>query len=79
MDAQHVYKDLLWQDPGRMSGALCFLGTRIRVQDMFDHLESGYTLENFCEAFGIPIEKGAAVLELARENLFDNLWKSQAA
>ena len=30
----------LWQDPKRMSGAVCFRGTRIPVSVMFDYLES---------------------------------------
>lgn len=30
--------EAVWQDPERMSGALCFRGTRITVKTLFDHL-----------------------------------------
>ena len=31
-------EEALWQDPDRMSGALCFRGTRIPVSILFDYL-----------------------------------------
>lgn len=76
MEAQFVYKDLLWQDPDRVSGALCFFGTRLPVNHMFEHLEAGYTLEGFCEAFGLPVEKAKQVLELSAKGLQDFLVKA---
>jgi len=67
--AARAYKELIWQDPDRVSGALCFYGTRLPVQHMFDHLEAGYKLEEFCEAFKVPVEQAKAVLDLALESL----------
>ena len=67
--ASRVYKELFWQDPERVSGAICFYGTRLPVQHMFDHLESGYTLEQFCDAFDLPIQTAKAVLEVASAGL----------
>lgn len=65
MGASRVYEDLIWQDPVRVSGAVCFYGTRVPVRHMFEHLEIGYRLEDFCEAFGIPLVQAKKVLELA--------------
>ncbi|MFI5384684.1 MAG: DUF433 domain-containing protein [Fimbriimonadales bacterium] len=69
MTGARVYKDLIWQDPDRVSGAICFYGTRLPVQNMFDHIERGYKLEEFCQAFNVPLEKAKSVLELASEGL----------
>ncbi|MFY9234178.1 MAG: DUF433 domain-containing protein [Fimbriimonadaceae bacterium] len=69
MRAERVYQELLWQDPDRVSGALCFYGTRLPVKHMFEHLEAGYTLEAFCEAFSLSLDKAKAVLELAPNGL----------
>ena len=69
MTAARAYKNLIWQDPDRVSGAVCFYGTRLPVQHMIEHLEAGYKLEEFCAAFSLPIEQAKAVLELATEGL----------
>jgi uncharacterized protein (DUF433 family) len=34
-----------------MHGTPCFAGTRVAVQTLFDHLEAGYTIEQFLEQF----------------------------
>ena len=39
-------EDALWQDPERMSGAVCFRDTRIPVSVLFDYLV-GDGLEEF--------------------------------
>ena len=69
MKEERVYKDLIWQHPDRVSGAVCFYGTRLPVQHMFDHLKAGYTLEKFCSSFHLAIEHAQAVLDLASEGL----------
>ena len=62
---------LVSRDPEIMSGALCFTGTRVPVQNLFDYLEGSSTLEDFLENFpSVPREKAVAVLEAARERLF---------
>ena len=35
------------QDPGRMSGTPCFVGSRVPVKSLFDYLEAGDSLETF--------------------------------
>jgi uncharacterized protein (DUF433 family) len=59
------------RDPEIMSGALCFTGTRVPVQNLFDYLTGDSSLEEFLEDFpSISREKAVAVLEAARERLF---------
>lgn len=38
-------------DPGIMSGAPCFAGTRVPVQAFFDYLDGGHPLADFLEDF----------------------------
>ncbi len=61
-------------DPGRHSGAPCFAGTRVPVQDLFEWLQGGESLESFLESFPtVSREQAAAVLELAEKRLLDGL------
>jgi uncharacterized protein (DUF433 family) len=54
-------------DPGVMSGALCFSGTRVPVQHLFDYLEGRSSLEDFLEDFpSVSREAAVAVIEAAR-------------
>ena len=58
-------------DPEIMSGALCFTGTRVPVQNLVDYLERSSSLEDFIENFpSIPRARAVAVLEAAKERLF---------
>jgi uncharacterized protein (DUF433 family) len=62
---------LVSRDPEVMSGALCFTGTRVPVQNLFDYLEGKSSLEEFLEDFpSIRREMAIAVLEAAKERLF---------
>ena len=62
---------LVSRNPEIMSGALCFTGTRVPVQNLFDYLEGSSSIEDFLEDFpSIQREKGFAVLEAAREQLY---------
>jgi uncharacterized protein (DUF433 family) len=38
-------------NPKVMHGAACFAGTRVTVRTLFDHLEAGYTIDQFLEQF----------------------------
>ena len=62
---------LVSRDPEIMSGALCFTGTRVPVQNLFDYLEGNSSLEDFVEDFpSIPKATAIAVLEAAKERLY---------
>ncbi len=61
----------LSRDPEIMSGALCFKGTRVLVQALFDYLEGSSSLDDFLEDFpSVSREAAIAVLEVAKERLF---------
>ena len=61
---------LVKRDPEIMSGALCFIGTRVPVKNLFDYLEGTSCLEEFLEDFPtVSRERAVAVLEAAHEVL----------
>lgn len=54
-------------DPDIQSGAPVFSGTRVPIQNLFDYLEEGDSLEVFLEQFPAVSKSAAvAVLEQAR-------------
>ena len=54
-----------------MSGAPCFKGTRVLVQNLFDYLEGSSSLEEFLDDFpSVSREAAVAVLEAAKARLF---------
>lgn len=66
MAAIHVSRD-----PEIMSGALCFRGTRVPVQNLFDYLEGTSSLDEFLDDFpSVSREAAVAVLEAAKARLF---------
>ena len=51
-----------------MHGTPCFAGTRVAVQSLFDHLESGYTIDEFLEQFPtVRREQVTGLLEQLKE------------
>jgi len=69
LDAQAVAK-LINRDPEIMGGTPVFMGTRVPIKTMFDHLEGGYTLDGFLEQFpSVHREQAVAVLQLAKDLL----------
>jgi uncharacterized protein (DUF433 family) len=77
LGAERVFKDILWQDPGRYSGAICFYGTRIPVQDLFDWIDSGSTVAEFLDAFPhVGAERVHAVLKMAGQQFEELLVKA---
>lgn len=55
----------VWVDPGRMSGAPCFRGSRLPVQQLFDWLADGVSLDEFIEDFRIDRAAAEVVLRTA--------------
>ena len=65
------------RDPEIMSGALCFKGTRVPVQNLFDYLEGTSALEEFLVDFpSVSREAAVAVLEAAKASLFADATNS---
>ena len=55
------------RSPEIMSGALCFTGTRVPVQNHFDYLEVNSSIEDFLKDFpSVSRETARAVVELRR-------------
>lgn len=77
LERQAIYRDAqcsllmdlqeaLWQDPERMSGALCFRNTRVPVSIFFEYLEAGRVDEFFKGYPGITREQTQAVIEASQ-------------
>ena len=62
--------DLVWRDPERLGGWLCFRNTRVPVDALFENLEDGVSLAEFLDALeGVTREQAVGVLEAARTAL----------
>lgn len=58
------------RDPEILRGTPVFVGTRVPVNILFDHLEAGDSLEVFLDEFpSVTREQAVSALELAREAL----------
>ena len=59
-------EEITWKDPKRMSGTLCFRGTRVPVKNLTDYLKHGQSLERFLEGFpGVDREQAEHFLSLS--------------
>ena len=57
-------------NPNIQGGTPCFSGTRVPVSSLFDHVEEGYTLDEFLADFPtVEREQAIAVLELAKADV----------
>jgi len=55
-------------DPEILGGTPVFAGTRVPIESLFDHLESGVTLGEFLDDFpSVTREQAVQVLEMAEE------------
>jgi uncharacterized protein (DUF433 family) len=58
------------QNPGRVSGAWLFKGTRVPVKALFENIEEGATVDDFLKWFpGVTREQVLAVLAHAEKSL----------
>jgi uncharacterized protein (DUF433 family) len=57
-------------NPDILGGIPLFVGTRVPVQSLFDHLEGGDTLDEFLHQFpSVKREQAIVALDLARDSL----------
>jgi uncharacterized protein (DUF433 family) len=57
-------------DPEIMSGAPCFAGTRVPIQNLIDYLEGGDSIEEFLEGFpSVSREQVIAFLDEAKDRV----------
>jgi uncharacterized protein (DUF433 family) len=54
------------QDPEILGGEAVFVGTRVPVKSLFDHLEAGDSIEDFLDGF--PSVKREQVIVLLEES-----------
>ena len=57
--------EAVWVDSGRMSGAPCFRGSRLPVQQLFDWLADGVSPDEFVADFQIDRRAAETVLRAA--------------
>ena len=56
-------------NPKIMHGTPCFAGTRVAVRTLFDHLQAGYTIEQFLEQFPtVRREQVQRLMEMLRDD-----------
>ena len=66
----HMNKPFVTIDPEIQSGAPVSTGTRVPIQNLFDYLEEGDSIDVFLDQFpSVSREMAIAVLEQAREAL----------
>jgi uncharacterized protein (DUF433 family) len=59
---------IVHRDPEILGGTPVFVGTRVPVKSLYDHLEAGDTLDEFLDSFpSVSRQQAVAALELARE------------
>ena len=59
---------IVHSDPEILGGTPVFVGTRVPVKSLYDHLEAGDSLDEFLDSFpSVSRERAVAALELARE------------
>lgn len=64
-------------NPEKLSGVPVFAGTRVPIQNLFDYIEGGDTLEDFLEGFPpVTREQAIDVLELAKRSLLKEAAKN---
>lgn len=64
-------------NPNKVSGVPVFAGTRVPIQNLFDYLEGGDTLEEFLTGFPpVTREQAIAVIELAQQALIKDTLKN---
>jgi uncharacterized protein (DUF433 family) len=65
-----VSQSVVKVDPEIMSGAPCFAGTRVPIQNLIDYLEGGDSIEDFLEGFPtVSREQVIAFLEEAKARM----------
>ncbi len=66
-DNTDVSQSVVKIDPQIMSGAPCFSGTRVPIQNLIDYLEGGDSIEDFLDGFpSVSREQVIAFLEEAK-------------
>ena len=57
---------IVHSDPDILGGTPVFVGTRVPIQSLFDHLEAGESIEDFLEGF--PSVKREQIIAILKES-----------
>ncbi len=69
-EARSASQSVVKIDPEIMSGAPCFSGTRVPIQNLIDYLEGGDSIEEFLDGFPtVSREQVIAFLEEAKDRM----------
>ena len=67
-----THQNLIEINPQKMSGTPVFRGTRVPIQNLFDCLEEGETIDHFLDQFPtVNREQVNGILELSKERLLE--------
>ena len=72
-------EEALWQDPERMSGAVCFRTTRVPVSIFFEYLQAGRLNEFFDGYPGVTQEHADAVIAASQELIDEQFVRKKSA
>ena len=64
--------EIISSNPEILGGEPVFLGTRVPIKSLFDHLEAGDSIEDFLEGFpSVRRDQVVALLELSQERVLE--------
>jgi len=73
----HKASTIAHTDPEILGGTPVFVGTRVPVRILFEHLAAGDSVDTFLDAFpSVRREQAVAVLELAEDLVTDRARSS---
>jgi len=65
-------QSLIEVNPNKMSGTPVFRGTRVPIQNLFDCIEEGETIDQFLEQFPtVTRDQVNGILQLSKERLLE--------
>lgn len=72
-----MLNDVIEINPEKLSGTPVFAGTRVPIQNLFDYIEGGDTIEDFLDGFPpVSREQAIDVLERAKRSLLKETAKN---
>jgi uncharacterized protein (DUF433 family) len=61
-------------DPDILGGTPVFVGTRVPLQNLIDHLEAGDSVDEFLDAFPtVKREQAVAVIEAGKQKILETV------
>jgi len=65
-------EEIIHSNPEILGGTPVFIGTRVPVRTLFDHLEAGDSIDDFLEGFpSVRRDQVIALLEISQERVLE--------